>query len=242
MCVRGKTVPSAILLPPLFVQCDLRLYRRKILAGQITEIALIAADTERRHSEPCLKRRHAERLVVRTRRHMGAHNGHRIAVRNNQSGSLPGRAHPCHRTPRSVENRTKFEIEPVAARRASLKENVRETRGKFSHAAVQSQHIAVCHLSLPLRRKRSGIVIRKRPVHIPFDIGDLRRGKYLCHRLNNIVLHFCSRKIQNALIASLRVRFFPESRSSSPDVPGRDDCSHSPSPAPPRYRNPARAP
>ena len=67
-------------LPPLFVQCDLCLYRRKILAGQITEIALIAADAERRHGEPCLKRRHAERLVVGARRHMRAHNGHRIAV------------------------------------------------------------------------------------------------------------------------------------------------------------------
>ena len=138
---------------------------------------------------------------------MGAHNGHRIAVGIASLDLCPAERIRVIGRPDLWKIGQNSEIEPVAARRASLKENVRETRGKLSHAPVQSQHIAVCHLTLPLRWKRCGIVIRKRPVHIPFDIGDLRRGKYLCHRLDDIVLHFRSRKIQDALIASLRMRF-----------------------------------
>ena len=82
---------------------------------------------------------------------------------------------------------------------------MRETLRQGLHHVIQTGHIPVCGLALPLMSQIFGIAVGKDPVHVPFDIGNIRAGKKCGHFFNDIIDHLRICQIKDSLISSLRV-------------------------------------
>ena len=93
-------------------------------------------------------------------------------------------------------------VKPSASARAALKEDIGEGLGEPVCKVVKSQGIAVQELTLPVRRKACGEVLRDIPVLIPLDIGDVVLAKHFAHRFKDIVDDFLPREIEHELTAA----------------------------------------
>ena len=92
--------------------------------------------------------------MIRARGNVRAYDGHRIAVAVAVLNLRPAERIRIIARPDLRKIAQHSEIKAVAARRAALEENIRETRGQLPHTAVKPEYIAVRRLPLPLCGKR----------------------------------------------------------------------------------------
>ena len=116
---------------------------------KIVKIAFVSECSETGNRIARLHRSTPECLMIRACGYMRAHTLHRVTVGIALLDFRPADRVRIVGRPDLREVTEDSEIEPVAARRTSLKKNMRELFRQHIHNLVKAEYIAVCDFSLP---------------------------------------------------------------------------------------------
>ena len=164
------------------------------------QIQLISEIATHRHVPPHTHGGHPARLVIRHGGHMGPHGAGGIAqacaplnkqsLRRVRIVAGPGLRHVVQHPG----------VKPAASAAAALKQHLREGCRNLLQHPVEPQHVPVGGFAFPPVQQQRGTGLLEVPVHVPFDIADVRAFQHVGYRSDHIFLYILPAHVQNQLI------------------------------------------
>ena len=95
-------------------------------------------------------------------------------------------------------------VEPRAAARARLEQDVREALDQAPVQVVHAEDVAVEELALPVGRDRGGPRLGDEPVHVPLDVVDRRAREHRDQCVGDVIDDLGPAEVEHELLAALR--------------------------------------
>ena len=174
-------------LAVLLVERDLGHDGRAISRRQVRRIQFVPEGPEERNGGPRLDRGHPIGLMVRDGGDVRTDGTHRV-----RHGAPPldrqtfdGIGVVARPGLRGESEHAR--IEPTAAARARLEQDLRERGSQASVEVIHTEDVAVEELALTIGREGQAERLRERPVHVPLDVRDRRAAEHLGQDLEQVI-------------------------------------------------------
>ena len=161
-----------------------------VLLRNSCDVKLIAERPDHSNVAPCCKGSRSADGMVRAVGNVRSHCGNGVAYRRTVLYFQTLYRVRIVRTPylrREIEH---TRIEPCAAARAVLEQDMRIIRRKAVHNIVNAEDISVPKLALPVCREGGRAYLGELAVHIPFYILDICAVEYFFHHTVDMIADF----------------------------------------------------